>query len=114
VTLGAEPAALEQQVEALKTLQSVSFTAYCSIVPIIMIGSAVPVAPAGWGVGDVLFAHFFKTVHVQESLAVALSFTYRITVLLVSLIGGFMLILDRRRVLEATSSHEDEPGDLPA
>ena len=110
VTLGAEPAALEQQAEALRNLQSVSLTAYCSIVPIIMIGSAVPVAPAGWGVGEVLFAHFFKTVNVQESLAVALSFTYRITVLLVSLIGGVMLILDRRRVLEATSDQEGDSG----
>lgn len=109
---GAGPAAVAQQTHDLETLRNLGLTAYCSIVPIIMIGSAVPVAPAGWGVGEVLFVHFFKAVSVEESLALALSFTYRITVLLVSLIGGVMLILDRKRVMEATST-PDQVGAAP-
>ena len=97
--------------DALFKLGSVGFTSYSSIIPIIMIISALPISPAGWGVGEAAFVHFFATVDVNKSLAAALSLTYRITVLLVSLIGGLLLVADRKRVMEAASTaHEEEAG----
>ncbi len=101
---GNDPAAIAVEQANLHTLADVSASAYCSIIPIIMIISAVPVAPAGWGVGEAMFAYFFEAVSVANSHALALSFTYRITVLLVSFIGGIMLVLDRKRVMEASSN----------
>ncbi len=100
---------LVEETAALERLADVDLTAYCSIVPIIMIASAVPIAPAGWGVGEYLFARFFRTVSVAESHALALSFTYRITTLLISLLGGLMLVLDRKRVLEVASTDAADP-----
>jgi uncharacterized protein (TIRG00374 family) len=111
----AQQAAVAEYQE-LSNLQSVPLVGYCSIVPIIMIISALPIAPAGWGVGEAMFVYFFSTVGVADKLAVALSLTYRITVLLVSLIGGLMLVLDRKRVMEAAAEEaggedgSDPPG----
>lgn len=96
----------------LQRLEAVSLGAYCSIVPVIMIISALPITPAGWGVGEKAFTHFFMTVSVNAGHSAALSLTYRITSLLVSLLGGVFLVADRKRVLEAAESAEndDEEG----
>ena len=99
---------VEQELGELQALADVPLVGYCSIIPIIMIISALPIAPAGWGVGEAMFVYFFSTVGVAGNLAAALSLTYRITVLLVSLIGGIMLVLDRKRVMEAASEESAE------
>ncbi|GJM20259.1 MAG: hypothetical protein DHS20C15_01740 [Planctomycetota bacterium] len=91
----------------LESLASVSLLEYCSILPIINIISALPVAPAGWGVGETAFKYFFGTIDVDEADSVSLSFTYRITALLISLVGGVFLLLDRKRVLEVASGDGD-------
>ena len=69
-----------------------------------MIISALPVAPAGWGVGEAAFEYFFSSLDVAEADSVSLSFSYRITTLLISLIGGVFLLLDRKRVREVTAA----------
>lgn len=102
----ARAAYLAERHEQLESLASVELVEYCSILPIINIISALPVAPAGWGVGETAFQYFFGTIDVDEADSVALSFTYRITALLISLIGGVFLLLDRKRVLEV--AHADE------
>ena len=61
--------------------------------------------------GEQAFAYFFGTLGIVEADSVALSFTYRITATLISLLGGVFLLFDRKRVLEAT--HED-PENPPA
>lgn len=90
--------------EQLEALADVSIIEYCSVVPIIMIISALPIAPAGWGVGETAFKHFFTGLEVTEADSVSLSFTYRITTLLISLLGGVFLLLDRKRVREVAAS----------
>jgi uncharacterized protein (TIRG00374 family) len=104
----------------IEVFRNVTYGSYCSVVPIIMIISALPVAPAGWGVGEMMFVYFFQTVMhhggagaelaqaAADRWASALSLTYRFTVLLVSLIGGLFLAVDRKRVMEA-ASHTDSP-----
>jgi uncharacterized membrane protein YbhN (UPF0104 family) len=90
-------AAVQAQME---TLHSLGFDVYCSIIPIIFIISSLPIAPAGWGVGEAAFQHFFAQVGVGLAAATALSLTYRLTAMLISLIGGVFLALDRKRVVE--------------
>ncbi|MHC5209961.1 MAG: lysylphosphatidylglycerol synthase transmembrane domain-containing protein [Planctomycetota bacterium] len=84
----------------METLLSLGLDVYCSIIPIIFIISSLPIAPAGWGVGEVAFQHFFQQVGVGVAAATALSLTYRLTAMLISLIGGVFLALDRKRVVE--------------
>jgi uncharacterized protein (TIRG00374 family) len=89
---------VERQHE-LDNLRHLGITTYCSIVPIIMIISSLPIAPAGWGVGEQAFVYFFGTVGVAAADATALSLTYRLTATLISLLGGVFLVFDRRRVM---------------
>lgn len=93
----------------LEQLDALHVSVYCSIIPIIMIVSSLPLAPGGWGVGEAVFVYFFKLVGVGIAAATALSLTFRLTTMLISLIGGVFLALDRKRVMEALPS-----GDHPA
>lgn len=93
----------------LDAFGSLGLDAYCSIVPIIMIISALPVAPNGWGVGEAAFLYFFGEAGVAKADATSLSLTFRLTATLISLLGGVFLLLDRKRVLEATGEQSDDP-----
>ncbi|MBI5853508.1 MAG: flippase-like domain-containing protein [Planctomycetes bacterium] len=87
---------------------------YFVLVPIALIGSAVPIAPNGWGVGEALFGKLFGTyaaVHVgpgvpdpeavMRTRGIALSVLYRLHTTLWSLVGGVMLLADRHRLTRA-------------
>ncbi len=88
---------------------------HCSTVPIIMIISALPIAPAGWGVGEFAFRYFYEAAGAPGDLAVALSFAYRLTATLLSLTGALFLLMDRKRVLEARhgADGDDPPEAAP-
>jgi len=90
---------LAERQHELDNLRHLGLTTYCSIVPIIMIISSLPLAPAGWGVGEQAFVFFFGTVGVVAADATALSLTYRLTATLISLLGGVFLVFDRKRVM---------------
>ena len=77
-----------------------------SVVPIIMIISALPIAPAGWGVGDAAFAYFYEAAGTTADLALALSFAYRLTATLLSLLGLPFLLMDRKQVLSVAKEAE--------
>jgi hypothetical protein len=112
VSASAESLDVETRVAQLEVFQGLGLDVYCSVVPIIMIISALPIAPAGWGVGEVAFVHFFGTAGLTDVDSTALSFTYRLTAMLVSLLGGVFFVLDRRRVLEASTAADADPdGD---
>lgn len=97
----AEPRGMDEITRTqLGQLDLLGIDVYCSIIPIIMILSSLPVAPAGWGVGEWFFQHFFGLVGVGAAAATALSLTYRLTSTLISLIGGVFLALDRKRGLQ--------------
>lgn len=91
---------------------------YLILVPIIQIASAVPLAPAGWGVGDWLFGTLFEefgsaqlagTVSnagaVMRTRAIALSIVYRIHIMLWSLLGALFLALQKGRASTEEMSH---------
>lgn len=105
---------LATHVADLQTLAPLGLDVYCAVIPIIMIISSLPVAPAGWGVGEKAFEYFFQAAGAATSAAVALSVTYRLTCMLVSLLGGVFFVLDRKAVLEASHAEgEHRDGGPP-
>ena len=87
---------------------------YFALIPVILIVSAVPLAPNGWGVGEALFGTLFAKfgagslvglvpdpAQVMRTRGVALSVLYRLHTTIWSLVGGAMLLLDRDRVTQA-------------
>lgn len=100
---GGMDAATRLQLEQLDALR---LSVYCSIIPIIMIVSSLPLAPGGWGVGESAFMYFFRLVGVGVAAATALSLTFRLTSMFISLIGGVFLALDRKRVMASLPSSD--------
>ena len=87
---------------------------YFVLVPVILIVSAVPIAPNGWGVGEALFRQLFGVYgaanlppgtldpqRIMGTRAVALSVCYRIHSTLWSLMGGLMSLYGKDRVTRA-------------
>ncbi|MHC4712511.1 MAG: lysylphosphatidylglycerol synthase transmembrane domain-containing protein [Planctomycetota bacterium] len=74
-----------------------SLLSYFVIIPVCFILSSVPITPAGWGVGEVLFGAFFGAVGVAPGAAVTMSVIYRLTQALWTLPGGVMLMFQRDR-----------------
>lgn len=71
------------------------------VVPIIQIIKSVPLAPAGWGVGELAFSQLLPLYGESGTLGVALSVTYNLTYIAFSLVGGFILLTSRDRVSAA-------------
>ena len=78
--------------------------------------SAVPLAPAGWGVGEAAFGTLFGLLGFNPTLGVALSVLYRLTATALSLGAGLVLLApagraDRTAWLAAAESEEPAAGD---
>ncbi|MBI3818143.1 MAG: flippase-like domain-containing protein [Planctomycetes bacterium] len=71
------------------------------VVPIIQMIKSVPLAPAGWGVGELAFNKLLPLYGESGTAGVALSITYNLTYLAFSLVGGFILLTARDRVSAA-------------
>jgi len=67
------------------------------VVPVAFIVSSIPIAPAGWGIGEVAFKTFFGAVGVGAAAAVTISIVYRLTQALWTLPGGLMLMVQKER-----------------
>lgn len=81
-------------VNASGGLKTPELLTYMATVPIVMIVSSIPLLPGGWGLGEVAFGFFFRTVGIQNlSLSVGLSVLHRFSLLLFSLAGGIFLLL---------------------
>jgi len=76
----------------------VPFLSYYAIVPITLIVMALPIAPSGWGVGEMAVIYFWGTQGVSSGQAFALALIYRMCQLIISLIGGICLISQKDRV----------------
>ena len=70
---------------------------YAILVPIILIVSALPITPAGWGWGEVSFVAVFGFAGVPAVLALSLSFIHRFNTLVISLSGGAFLLMGKAR-----------------
>ncbi len=66
---------------------------YAMTLPPVLIVSAIPLLPGGWGVGEAAYGYFFALVGVADfTLPVALSVLGRGLLLVLSLIGGIIML----------------------
>ncbi|MBL8842383.1 MAG: flippase-like domain-containing protein [Planctomycetes bacterium] len=66
---------------------------YFSLAPLALIAQSLPLTPGGVGVGEAAFMYFFAPAGVARASAIALSVSYRLVQLLVSLVGGVLLLV---------------------
>jgi len=83
---------------------------YFVLVPVIIIVSAIPIAPNGWGIGEALYAKLFGTYGavylpdtpnanlVMSTRGIALSILYRIVFTALSMLGGLVLLFEKQRL----------------
>lgn len=68
------------------------------IFPVVQTVSALPLAPAGWGVGETLYGTFFRSFGSSFTLGVAVSVLFRLTSQVgFGLIGGLIWATSRER-----------------
>ncbi|MGB0952212.1 MAG: lysylphosphatidylglycerol synthase transmembrane domain-containing protein [Planctomycetota bacterium] len=68
------------------------------IFPVVQTVSALPLAPAGWGVGETLYGTFFRSFGSSFTLGVAVSVLFRLTSQVgFGLIGGLIWVTSRER-----------------
>ena len=83
-------------------LEGEPLVTYMVTVPIILIVSSVPLLPAGWGIGELMYGFFFRTVGVTNlGLSVGLSALTRVSTMLWSLLGGVFFMMSRAETQEA-------------
>jgi len=75
----------------------VSLTQYFVLVPVANLISAVPLAPGGWGVGELAFRGLFLMIHASPAMGVAVSVTFRLSQLAIGLLGGLFLLFPGSR-----------------
>jgi len=90
-------------------ITDVGIVHYFVVVPVCFIISSVPLTPAGWGVGEVVFRTLFGAVGVAGTAAVTMSIIYRLTQALWTLPGGVFLMVQRDRPAIA-----DVEAEMPA
>ncbi|MEC8653399.1 MAG: lysylphosphatidylglycerol synthase transmembrane domain-containing protein [Planctomycetota bacterium] len=91
---------------------------YFVLVPVINIASAIPIAPNGWGVGELLYGYLFAEhgaqhlVGVSDAAAamrtrgVALSLLYRAVLTAFSCVAGLLVLFEKDRVTRADIDRE--------
>jgi uncharacterized protein (TIRG00374 family) len=98
----------------------IPFVDYFVLIPIIVIVSAIPIAPNGWGVGEFMFKKLFGEfgaaylVGIPQAEAVAkmgargvtLSLVYRLTLTALSMIGGLLFFFDKDKVTREDMARE--------
>jgi uncharacterized protein (TIRG00374 family) len=85
----------------------IGFLDYYALAPLALIAQSLPITPGGAGVGEWFFVYFFKPAGVAAAAAVALSLSYRAVQILVSLIGG-LLLLTKHEAQPTASEMQDE------
>ncbi len=92
---------------------------YFSLAPLALIAQSLPLTPGGVGVGEAAFMYFFAPAGVARAAAIALSVSYRVVQLLVSLVGGVLLLVrheppvSRAEMESAPSNDRKEPAVEP-
>lgn len=92
----------------------VSLFDYFAIVPVANIVSSIPIMPMGFGVGDYAYFKIFTEIGASGALGTAVSITFRLCQLLLSLLGGLFLLAPGARVklddLEAEVAEAEKVG----
>ena len=86
-----------------------SLTDYFVIVPVAAVAQAIPIAPAGWGIGEAAYGALIgkfgaaalpgvaDAEQMMRTRGIALSVLHRTHVMIWSLAGGVLLLVDRQR-----------------
>lgn len=93
-------------------MQRASFSDLLIIYPVVGVMTAVPIAPAGLGIGEGLFGSLYLMFGRSYNIGVLTSIIYRLTFVAWSLLGGIFLITGRERV--PTDPLEGEGFAAPA
>ena len=72
---------------SLSPLEYLGLTAIANVI------SSLPLAPGGWGVGEVAFGYLFHLLGLPATLGVAVSVTYRLLTMALGVVGGVFLLL---------------------
>jgi uncharacterized protein (TIRG00374 family) len=75
----------------------VSLQDYFVLVPVANLIGALPLAPGGWGVGELAFQGLFQMIHASGAMGVAVSVTFRLSQLGIGLLGGIFLLMPESR-----------------
>lgn len=78
-------------------IEGVPLLRWFVLVPVGNLISAVPLAPGGWGVGELAYGALFGMIGASQALGVAVSVTFRLSQLAQSLLGGLFLLLPKSR-----------------
>lgn len=91
--------------------EEVSLAQYFVIVPVASMVTALPIAPAGWGLGEAIYQYLFELVGASGALGVAVSVTFRLTQMLIGCAGGLFLLApgarSRMRAARAAAAGDD-------
>jgi glycosyltransferase 2 family protein len=90
-----------------------SYIEYLGVAAIANTISSIPIAPSGWGVGELAFGYLFKTLGSPGTIGVAVSVTYRLLGMLVGLAGGLFLLMPGGRTIRAEIEQEKKE-EVPA
>jgi len=95
-------------------IKEADLLSYFVVVPVCFIISSVPLTPAGWGVGEVVFQVMFGAVGVGKTAAVTMSVLYRLTQAIWTLPGGAVLLFQRdRATVEEVEKEMSIDGEIP-
>ena len=72
--------------------------------------SAVPISPAGWGVGEYAFRELYVLVGASPTIGVAVSITFRLLMMVMGLAGGLFLLLPSGRTVRSSLDTAAEAG----
>lgn len=96
---------------------------YFVLIPIVNIVTAAPIAPNGWGLGEAVYQGLFgrygpqclpgvpNASAVMGTRGVALSVLYRLHLILWSLLGGVLVLLEKDKVTKADLEREQALED---
>ncbi|MCA8980807.1 MAG: flippase-like domain-containing protein [Planctomycetes bacterium] len=71
---------------------ALAFSDYVSIVSVGNVISSLPISPSGWGVGEFIYRELFVLAGSPGALGVAVSVSYRLCAMVLSLAGGLFLL----------------------
>jgi uncharacterized membrane protein YbhN (UPF0104 family) len=71
---------------------------YFGFVPVASVVTSLPLSPGGWGVGEAAYGKLFELMGSSLAMGVAVSVTYRLCNVALSLVGGLCLLLPGARV----------------
>lgn len=78
-------------------VSDVNLVEYLVLVPVANLIAALPLAPGGWGVGELAFRGLFLMIGASAALGVAVSVTFRLSQLALGLLGGLFLLFPGSR-----------------